>query len=408
MSELGLDDRLFLYAAGGLEADECEAIEARLAERDPAVRAALERAEAMLARLPLALEPRLPARDVGARLMARARAELEARGGATQERVGGTGSMGSGLATQASAGTPRSAWSDRTGWWAAAAAVLLGLGIAFGGFRLGHRDEQSHLALARAEASARALATSAEARVEELLRDRETLESRLAVLEDEIASLRTRDADLEGLEREFEERLASERALAEAARARAATLESELEDLAIRLASVARELANERASREVLEARLERIPALEARLTATVRALDLVRAPDSALIELVAEQGGERGSASVFWDRGLRHCYLHARSLAPAAGEATYALWVEYLSGRRVRITDFDFAPGEREIDAFADLPVGLGEITRTFVTRETGPDATTPSDEIVLSELVVEPGAPGAAGGRRYERRAL
>ena len=73
-----------------------------------------------------------------------------------------------------------------------------------------------------------------------------------------------------------------------------------------------------------------------------------------------------------------------------------------------MRITDFDFAPGEREIDAFADLPVGLGEITRTFVTRETGPDATTPSDEIVLSELVVEPGAPGAAGGRRYERRAL
>jgi anti-sigma-K factor RskA len=69
------DDLLFLYAAGALEGDERDEVEAWLARGDPAVRAELARAEEEVAQLAVGLRPVAPSALVRARLMRRVTAE---------------------------------------------------------------------------------------------------------------------------------------------------------------------------------------------------------------------------------------------------------------------------------------------------------------------------------------------
>jgi anti-sigma-K factor RskA len=69
------DDLLFLYAAGALEGDERDEVEAWLARGDPALRAELARAEEELAQLAAGLRPVAPSALVKARLMRRVAAE---------------------------------------------------------------------------------------------------------------------------------------------------------------------------------------------------------------------------------------------------------------------------------------------------------------------------------------------
>lgn len=376
MSAPSLDELIFLYAAGALDDEERDSIEQRLAARDTAALESLARAEEALSTLPLALEPRLPGREVGNELLERARAELPR--------------------SQPEVAPDRLA---RWGWWAAAAAVLLSLGVVTAAWRIQRVEEEAREALVSAEAAARALATSSELRAGELARHRDAIAGRLATLEDDALALRDRNRALETEALAFESRLSSERERAGATSSRVATLESEIADLRAALAT-------SQAGSLVRATPVDPRPEVEARLAEVQRALELVRAPDSALIELVAESAGERGAASVFWDRGLRHCYLHVRSLEPSLGPASYALWIEYASGRQVRITDFEVEADRRDVEAFADLPVGLGEIVRTWITREAEPGADVPMGPTVLRERVPEPGGDAPAPERRRYRR--
>lgn len=389
MSASDLETLALLHVAGMLDDDEAQRVAAAIAAEDRKLLEAIDRAEETLAALPLALEPRMPPAAVREALMARARGEASA------DRVRPLGSLRSLLSPLAS---PRRPLAVAVGL-AAACVLAFWLGV-----QIESRSQAERIEVARtSEASWRERARLAEEQARLAVERTRAAESALRLLEVSSTDLRAQVAELRADLAELEARNATLLVVAEEERDAARRAEARATDLAERATALADRIAGLEA-RSVLAEGSGEAPA-EGELR---RVLELVRAPDSAMIQLVARDEGGRGSASVFWDRGLRSCYLHARGLQALADARRRALWIEYSSGRTVHVTDFEVDPQTGEAEAFAKLPVGLGEVVRTFVTREPPGDRSAPRGPVELVELRVEAGEgdPPFPSARRYRRR--
>ncbi len=372
MSASDLDTLALLHVAGMLDEEDRQQIDDAIDAGVAEVLDAIDRAEETLAALPLALEPRMPPRAVRQALLDRAKRSVSTDSNPLIRRA-------SSARVLIAAGV------------AAALALAFWLGVLSESRSGATRDE----IVQESAEDWRERALVAEARARSAESARRAIDRSMAELREEMAALETALADLR-------KQHATIVVVAEEERKKARLAESRVDELASRAAALSEELARLESVASIVPK-----PSTDPALREVRRALELVRAPDSAMIELVADQQDAPGTASVFWDRGLRYCYLHARNLEPTGGRARRSLWIEYTSGRTVHVTDFDVdASGEAE--AFATLPAGLGEIARTFVTRETTSNRRTPGGPIELVERPPDPTADAAVppSARRYRRR--
>ena len=397
MSEFNDDELAFLYLLNELDPEDRERVETRLEHRDPNLLAAFEAAERTASSLPNSLPP-VPLRpELKRELMARVdrTPKMRARHGEAIAPV-------QAIPIAPRIGADARAYSVD---WKIAALLLLGFGIAsFTSLSLWRdRDrivaEQLAQDAGRAERAIRDVGDELEAaRIqtrgllaelnqseqarsdaeEELARARETLAQlsqaptpEIAPSVDSPATIRLREA----LARQESERVAmQERLVAQA------------EEASARSAELARQ---------------------QARLMESTQALELVSAPDVGIVDLFSPQEGAASSASVYWDRGLTHCYFQARALPDLSADERYATWLRYENGNVVRVADFEV---DRRGDAtfFAPLPKGNGEVAATFVTRESVAGAEQPSKRIVLEEIIAtgEATEGDSNSRRRYRRR--
>lgn len=389
---LSLADQMFLFAADALEPDERSELQRRLDDGDESAWAALREAEGLMGQLPDALEPISPPATSEATLIERAQAS----------------------AGPVAVSAPVDLASRRVSRqpWVRALALAAGISLVVLSSLAWVQRERAHQhALDRVAAD---LATQAK----ELETLRAEAADRLAERDQALAQAERLAADLsvaEEMASTLEAAAASlvERDLPSPSAGEGPALEAEILKLRDQVLTLETAIATRDARpvpgdpQTTPDAGVPN-PTLQSDLAAARDALALVRAPDVGIVDLLPPNPGPPSSASVFWDRGLKHCYLHARALPPTQNEERYALWLEYDGGKLVRISDFQ-VDGRGDAEFFEDLPQGQGEIRRTFVTLESTADAAKPSDRIVLNELALDRSGNQAPNSRRrYRRRTL
>ncbi|MFK7894733.1 MAG: hypothetical protein AB8G23_02795 [Myxococcota bacterium] len=427
MTELALQDVAFLYVADELDPAERAEIEQRLAAGDPALQAALDEAAELLGMLPLALEAKQPRAGIETELIERA------------ERLSGSGISAASTPSSTSYAAETSASTSGNMTEPAGRVIplrwvgggLLGLAasmaLMLGGAFIASEQLKGTGGSADPDASIEAAFRAAELRNAELTRslaDLRLSESEIRIqLSESEADRRIAETALQALKQaqqatpQSQER-GSELAASATSDSSDTSATTKVADLQSRIGLLESELGAARAqsarSRALLEEAVaagEQIAAVSQDLTEAQRALDLVRAPDVGIVDLFPTREDGPSSASVFWDAGLRDCYLHANGLAQLSGDERYALWIEFDAGRVVRVSDFE-ADGRGNAEFFAALPQGEGEIKRTFVTLETEARRSSPRGTVVLQELARAgsggSGEPAGQQRRRYRRRTL
>lgn len=406
MSEERLDETAYLYVLDLLEPAERAAFDRRIEAEEPTVLEALAEAEDLAGALPEALPPVAPRPEAKRALMARIEQSTQPR------------STGAAPAVPLRANAPRERAAAPVWAWAAIALLTFGLGAALTATfqRDANGPERDRLTRALAEAEAQTRAALAE-------RDRLATELAATPLSPEtpptprtpnptlraidpqrLAALESEKRQLQGAVASLETRLAEQTRLAEARDARLLAEQDARRKERERLtadATRAATLAAANASANAAANAAAKATALEA----ANEALALVRAPDVGVVDLFGTSEGTATSASVFWDRGLTRCYLHARALPELEAGEAYALWLTFESGATIHVDDLDV--NDRGIGSlFADLPRGHGEVLRTFITREPGTERARPNGETVLAERPRSSESP-LDPRRKYRRRS-
>lgn len=328
-------DDWLLFAADGLDDTERRELAAHLAAGCPRCAGALAEAEAILAQLPLALDPVEPPRALRAQVL---------------ERVGGLRPAGRGTVRRA-VPPPPPAWRP---WLrpAIAAGVAVALTLAVSWTAYGRRQ-------ARLE---RQVASQAE-RIFELQSRVDTaaeFESLIARQAEEIERYRQAAGDAEQLRVQLNEH-----------RSRIDRQGTDLEELA--------------GLRQLLAESERTLASLRDQLDDRARMMALFRDPQVDVFALRGRGDAYGATARIFWDRGRDRWFFSASGLQPAGLARTYQLWFVTGDDRKVSAGTFDVGQaGTAAIEL--DLPQGLGVIAVAAVTREPMGGSLQPSGAILLA----------------------